>query len=278
MGVIIQNVKKAPDHYIISINQQGDHPGPKPGQYYMIRCGTSTDPLLRRPLSLHAYFHAKEGNPSRLDFLYRVVGSGTKLLSRMRQGGSIEILGPLGNGFELTQSIEYALFIAGGIGVAPLPYLAEYLMKNQGHLAARILIGAKVSEHLLALERFETLGMETSIYTEDGKMGKRGCVTDHLNQILEHCLNKKSMVFACGPTGMLAKVARQCTSKGIPCQVSLDRKMACGVGACQGCVVRAADTSSSINKIYKRVCFDGPVFQANELDWSNIEREELCLL
>ncbi|MGA1863540.1 MAG: dihydroorotate dehydrogenase electron transfer subunit [bacterium] len=278
MGVIIQNTKKAPDHYMISINQQGDHPGPKPGQFYMIRCSTCTDPLLRRPLSLHSYFREKEGNTYRLDFLYRVIGNGTRLLSRMRPGDSLEVFGPLGNGFEITQSIEYALIVAGGIGVAPLPYLAECLMKKQGHPAARILIGAKLSEHILALERFEGLGMETSIYTEDGKMGIKGFVTDNLDQALEHCLKKKSMVFACGPTGMLAKVARQCISRGIPCQVSLDRRMACGVGACQGCVVRAADTSSSINKIYKRVCIDGPVFQANDLDWPNIEREERCLL
>jgi dihydroorotate dehydrogenase electron transfer subunit len=196
----------------------------------------------------------------------------------MRPGDSIEVFGPLGNGFELTQSIEYTLFIAGGIGVAPLPYLAEYLAKNQGLPAARILIGAKVAEHILALERFERLGIEIAVYTEDGSMGKMGCVTDHLDKALEHCLNKKSMVFACGPTGMLAKVAQQCMSQGIPCQVSLDRRMACGVGACQGCVVRAADKSSSLDRIYRRVCIDGPVFQAHEIAWPWVEEVELCPL
>jgi dihydroorotate dehydrogenase electron transfer subunit len=196
----------------------------------------------------------------------------------MRPGNPIELFGPLGNGFKLTKSIEYALFIAGGIGIAPLPYLAECLAKKQSSITSRILIGAKVAEHILALERFERLGIEITIYTEDGNMGKRGCVTDHLDQALGQCLNKKSMVFACGPTGMLAKVAQLCISMEIPCQVSLDRRMACGVGACQGCVVRAADTSSSSDKIYKRVCIDGPVFQANEIVWSGTEGEERCLL
>lgn len=276
MGVIINNIKKAPDHYIISVkvNQQEDHPSPKPGQFYMLRCSPCTDPLLRRPLSLHGYFYEKEENIFRLDFLYRVVGAGTRLLSQMRPGDTIEVFGPLGNGFELTQSIEYALFIAGGIGIAPMPYLAECFAKNQIPLAARILIGAKVAEHILALERFEKLGIEISVYTEDGNMGTMGCVTDHLDQALEHCLNKKSMVFACGPAGMLAKVAQQCMSQGIPCQVSLDRRMACGVGACQGCVVRAAETSSSPDSIYKRVCLDGPVFQAHEIAWPGIEEDE----
>ena len=109
-------------------------------------------------------------------------------------------------------------------------------------------------------------------------MGQMGCVTDHLDQTLERCLNKKSMVFACGPAGMLAKVALQCMSKGIPCQVSLDRRMACGVGACQGCVVRAKGSSSRPDRIYKRVCIDGPVFHAHEVAWSEVEEEERCPL
>ena len=278
MGIIIKNIKQAPDHYILSINQNGDQFSPKPGQFYMLRCSPNTDPLLRRPLSLHDYFYKKDGNTYELNFLYRVVGVGTRLLSQMREGDSIEVFGPLGNGFELTQSIEYALFIAGGIGVAPLPYLAECLAKTQNLFDARILIGAKGAKHILALERFERLDIEISVYTEDGSMGKMGCVTDHLDQSLEHCMNKKSMVFACGPTGMLAKIAQECMSQGIPCQVSLDRRMACGVGACQGCVVRAADTTSSIDRIYRRVCIDGPVFQAHEIAWSMLEEEVRCPL
>lgn len=279
MGVITQNLKLAPDHYLLSLSKNQPVVEPKPGQFYMLRCSAWTDPLLRRPLSIHGYTAEKGGNSSRLDFLYRIVGKGTKILSQMKPGDPIDLFGPLGKGFHLPKSLEYALFIAGGIGIAPLPYLAKCLVEKQKAISGRLLIGAKTAEQILGMEAFKKSSFEIFIYTEDWSMGEMGCVTDDLNHTLESCLHKKSMVFACGPAGMLGKVAEKCLSLKIPCQVSLDRRMACGVGACQGCVVRASGNSSPApDMIYKRVCVDGPVFQAHEIFWPAEKGEEQCPL
>ena len=279
MGVITQNLKLGPDHYLLSISKNQPVVAPKPGQFYMLRCSARTDPLLRRPLSIHGYTSEKKGPSSRLDFLYRVVGRGTELLSRMKPGDPIDLFGPLGKGFQLPKSLEYALFIAGGIGIAPLPFLARCLFEKRKAISGRLLMGAKTAQQILGMEAFKTLGIEIFVYTEDWSMGEMGCVTDDLDHTLESCVRKKSMVFACGPAGMLAKVAGKCLDLKIPCQVSLDRRMACGVGACQGCVVRASGNSSrAADVIYKRVCVDGPVFQAHEIFWPAEKGEEKCPL
>jgi dihydroorotate dehydrogenase electron transfer subunit len=195
----------------------------------------------------------------------------------MKPGDPIDILGPLGKGFDIAHSLGYALFIAGGIGIAPLPYLAERLIEKLGSIPGRLLVGAKRAEQIVAIERFKEVGLEVTIYTEDRSLGKRGCVTDNLEQGLKPCLEKRSMVFACGPTGMLATVAERCSALKIPCQVSLDRRMACGVGACQGCAVRASGVSStSPDRMYKRVCLDGPVFDAEEIMWTWMEEADRC--
>ena len=277
MGIVIRNQKQAPEHYLLSVSLPGERFQPKPGQFCMLSCGPTTDPLLRRPLSIHDYCPKKGKNPPRLDFLYRVVGTGTGLLSHMKPGDSVDILGPLGNGFDIDHSLEYILFIAGGIGIAPLPYLAERLIEKPGSIPGRLLVGAKRAEQILTIERFKEVGLEVTIYTEDRSLGKKGCVTDDLERELKPCLKKRSMVFACGPTGMLAIVAEKCSARKIPCQVSLDRRMACGVGACQGCAVRAAEGSSaSADRMYKRVCLDGPVFDAKEIMWTWMEEADRC--
>lgn len=277
MGIVIQNKKLKPEHYMLSVSLPGHQLQPSPGQFCMLSCGPTTDPLLRRPLSIHDYSPQKAKNPPRVDFLYRVVGTGTRLLSQMKPGDPIDIFGPLGHGFDINNSLEYALFIAGGIGIAPLPYLAESLLEKHGSIPGLVLVGAKRAEQIVAVERFKKLGLEVTIYTEDRSLGERGCVTDDLEQGLKPCLEKGSMVFACGPTGMLAKVAERCSVLKIPCQVSLDRRMACGVGACQGCAVRVSQgSSSSPDSMYKRVCLDGPVFHSGEIMWTWMEEADRC--
>ncbi|MBN2372180.1 dihydroorotate dehydrogenase electron transfer subunit [bacterium] len=268
MGTVIKNIKISHDHHIISIALEEGHAKPKPGQFYMLRCSPSSEPLLRRPLSVNGYSPKPDGSPARLDFLFRIAGSGTMLISRMKEGDHIDLLGPLGNGFELTEPIEHALFIAGGIGIAPLPYLAECLKGKMTLQSANLIAGGKTAEDIVAIEKFKKLGFDISIYTEDGSLGKKGCVTDNLSKALKNFQKPKSQVFVCGPEGMLAKVAQACIAMGIPCKVSLDRRMACGVGACLGCVIKAAKCDRSApDKIYKRVCIDGPVFNAQEILW-----------
>jgi len=271
MGVIIRNLEQAQGLYLLSIEFPENQQQPEPGQFYMLRCSQSTDPLLRRPLSIHGYCSENERGKAQCDFLYRIAGKGTLLLSRMRPGDHIEVMGSLGKGFDLPLSLEYALFIAGGIGIAPLPYLAERLADKNKSTRIRLLFGARTAEQIIAIERFNRPGIEISLYTEDGSMGRKGCVTDDLGKELEACSPGRSMVYACGPDGMLQAVVRKCIGSGIPCQVSLDRHMACGVGACQGCVVKGAHQGHSEGGDYVRVCSDGPVFEAREILWSGGE-------
>ncbi|MGA1795199.1 MAG: dihydroorotate dehydrogenase electron transfer subunit [bacterium] len=272
MGVITRNLEQASGLYLLSVEFPENRQQPEPGQFYMLRCSPCTDPLLRRPLSIHGYCaEGERGNP-RCDFLYRVAGKGTALLSRMGPADPLDVMGPLGTGFGLPPSLEYALLIAGGIGIAPLPYLAEILAEKNTSAHIRLLFGARTAEHIIAMERFKRPGIEISLYTEDGTMGRKGCVTDDLGTELNACDQERSKVFACGPDGMLAAVARQCISAGIPCQVSLDRHMACGVGACQGCVVKGTHQGHPEGGDYVRVCSDGPVFEAREILWSGGEQ------
>ncbi len=275
MNRIINKIRISEDHYILSINITGSYIEPIPGQFYMLRCGSFSDPLLLRPFSIHSFQSGAEKDFCRADFLFKVIGTGTSVLSQMREGDHIELLGPLGNGFEVPDSIEYALLIAGGIGIAPLSYLAQYIAKK-GHIKyANLIFGANKASHIVALDIFKKLNFHIVVYTEDGSMGEKGYATDSLNMALTKCKKDNSMVFACGPHKMLARIAQGCISMKIPCQVSIDRRMACGIGACLGCVIRAANVSPtvSIDKIYKRVCKDGPVFYADEILWPHREGE-----
>lgn len=266
MGKVIEIKELSDGHFLVCVAVAGGDKLPVPGQFYMLRCSERLDPLLPRPFSIHGCKIDRKVDRIILDFLVKVVGTGTSLLVNRREGESIDILGPLGNGFYLPDGLDFALFVAGGIGIAPLPYLAERLFSVGSLKGGRLLLGAASACHVFALERFNGFGCDQIIYTEDGSMGKRGCTTDGLTESLAECQSKRAMVFACGPSGMLLRVASECNARDIPCQLLIDRRMACGVGACMGCIVRAAGvTSADPEKIYKRVCKDGPVFYANEI-------------
>jgi dihydroorotate dehydrogenase electron transfer subunit len=230
----------------------------KPGQFVEVRCTAGVDPLLRRPLGVHRI--TKSG----IEVLYEVVGKGTALLSEKRAGGELDIIGPLGNGFDLNAS-KSAILIAGGIGVAPLVALAEELGK------AHVIIGAKTKAHVLCESEFKRLGCTVSVATEDGSKGRKGLATELLKTALQifpapeapddRIFQRNIQIYACGPMGMLKAVAAMAKSHRIRCQVSLEERMACGVGVCLGCPVKVKSGE------YKMVCKDGPVFDAQEVAW-----------
>jgi dihydroorotate dehydrogenase electron transfer subunit len=230
-----------------------------PGQFAMLKTGNgqSLSPLLRRPLGIHG------AKGDQIEILYEAVGQGTKILAQSKPGALIDLLGPLGNGFDLRLPPSapcQSVLVAGGMGVAPLVFLARRLAagKSQGRGKALVLIGAKTKNQILCEKEFKNIGCNVKIATEDGSAGFAGRVTALLEKQLQTADYRLSAVYACGPRPMLREIIRISREKNIPAEVSLEAHMACGIGACLGCAV---DTKNG----YKRVCQDGPVFKTENL-------------
>jgi dihydroorotate dehydrogenase electron transfer subunit len=235
-----------------------------PGQFVMIHLSDNYFPLLRRPFSIHNVFQHEMGDYC-FELLYKVIGKGTLILSRYQPDQWIDILGPIGNGFQIDESIQTALLISGGIGVAPMLFLAKCLLDNGTH--CQVFNGGRTSEDVLCTEMFQSLGMDVNIYTNDGRTGTKGFVTDNLSAHI----NKQvpDIMYACGPHPMLSKVSEIANANNIPCQVSLESHMACGMGACLGCAL----PSNDLHKSYFHVCADGPVFFSDRINWDNHESD-----
>ncbi|MCD6306214.1 MAG: dihydroorotate dehydrogenase electron transfer subunit [Deltaproteobacteria bacterium] len=225
-----------------------------PGQFVMIRVRQAMDPLLRRPFSIC------RADGDLILVLYRVVGRGTEILSEMRQGDSLDVMGPLGRGFGHPPDGRRAILTAGGMGIAPLLFLGD----SVGFLGCNLLAGFASSDQVIGPDRVGLLNVEMSVATDDGTLGRQGTVADLMEEHLSHMDPEPGMVFACGPIPMLKAIAAIAMRRDIPCQVSLETTMACGLGACQGCAVKA---SGRRDRSYWHVCREGPVFDARDLDW-----------
>lgn len=219
-----------------------------PGQFVMVRAAESLDPLLRRPFSIHS-----RGADGSLSLLFKVVGKGTALLAKAKPGTALDLLGPFGRGFDMSAADKPVCLIGGGMGIAPLLFLAQELPGRK-----YALLGARNHDELAPLAKeFAKLGCAVQLATDDGSLGHHGFIPDLLDEILPQI----SRVCTCGPSPMMRSVARKCRTAGTPCQVSLETHMACGLGACLGCVLPGADGRQA------HVCTDGPVFNAEELAW-----------
>lgn len=234
----------------------------KPGQFVMMKVSDNCDPLLRRPMGIYKISN-RDNNPC-VELLYQVVGKGTAIMSKMKKGDRVDMLGPFGNGFAIPQNIKIAVFVAGGVGIAPLAMLAEKMLMDVTDLKTYLFIGGKSKNDVLCLDDFEKLNTEICITTENGSLGNQGIVTNPVRKFIDQKANCQASFFACGPYQMLKAVSELTDKKNIPCQVSLDRRMACGFGACLGCVIK---TTQGNNGLYKNVCTDGPVFDAKEVCW-----------
>jgi len=229
----------------------------RPGQFVMIRLSPNTDPLLRRPFSICT----TRGEDLFL-ILYKVVGKGTAIMSNAGKGERLSVLGPLGMGFELPEPGRKSLLVAGGIGVAPLVFLAHSVKTGVTFMA-----GYRSSNEMIPVDQVGLGRTDISIATDDGTMGHQGFVTELLESHLAGPAEDPPNIFACGPLPMLKRIAALAVERDIPCQVSLEANMACGIGACQGCAVTA---SKDGNITYYHVCRDGPVFDVNTLDWESL--------
>lgn len=219
----------------------------RPGQFLHIRLGETLEPLLRRPISI------ADADPATgtVSLIYRIAGRGTALLAKLQPGNEIDCMGPLGNGFDL--SPRRPLLVGGGMGLAPLLFLARQLCPRP----MSVLMGGRDSRELFWQDIFGDVCRSLHVTTDDGSLGLRGFTTDHLPSLLAG--GEYDMIFACGPRPMLEGVARLAKAHGLPCQVSLEDYMACGVGACLSCTCAGTDGKR------RKVCSDGPVFQAEEV-------------
>lgn len=208
--------------------------------------------LLPRPISICQVDAENES----IRIIYAVVGDGTDQFSKMAVGDEIQVSGPSGNGFDLTGKQRDHLLVGGGVGVPPLVELAKRLKGN-----LTVVLGFRDEPYLV--EEFEHLGAKVHVATESGKVGYKGNVIDILNE--ENI--KIDMVYSCGPKPMLKALNTWCQEKDIPVQVSLEERMACGIGVCVGCVCKTIDEKSEDGWDYKKTCSDGPVFMGRDVIW-----------
>ena len=234
---VLNNTEVSKDIYIMKI--KGKFSG-KPGQFYMLRAWEE-EPLLSRPISI--YNIDEEG----IEFLYLVKGRGTKILSKLKKNNKINLLGPLGNGFPIDKISGKVALVSGGVGVAPLYYLAKNL-KN-----CHITLFSGFKDRSYAVDCFKDYVENIEIATESGLEGSKGFVTENLNT------SSFDMVLTCGPSVMMDKVLSMCRVSNTEVYMSFENKMACGVGACLCC------TCNTKNGM-KRTCKDGPVFSGYDLN------------
>jgi len=269
-SMILSNAEVSPGYWRIRLTAPQGFLTATPGQFVMVRINSAIDPLLRRPFAVFdtgVHTPAQSGAVSQAYFemLYRVVGKGTAMLSSLHETDLVDILGPLGTGFDQGDPDEEKILVGGGIGLAPLYMLAKDLVqkKSSGTPPVRLFVGGRTRDDVLCITEFERLGVECYTATEDGSLGEQGFVTAALTRRLDS-LKGKATIYACGPDGMLHAVAKIAGERGIPCQVSLEGYMACGVGACLGCVTPGKNHSPATPD-YRCVCTEGPVFDASEL-------------
>ncbi len=220
----------------------------RPGQFVMVRCGEASDPLLRRPLSIH-----KTDDSGGMALLFEVVGRGTSWLSERAPGDYVDLIGPLGNGFSIQPAAQTLLLAGGGIGIAPLAFLAQEAVAMQKTMI--VLQGAQRASLLCPRRQMPPETRVVGI-TEDSSGERRGLVTGLIGEYIDQA----DQVFACGPVGMYKAMAGLECLKGKSVQVSLEERMACGLGACYGCAVKTRMGMC-------QVCQDGPVFDLSDIVW-----------
>jgi dihydroorotate dehydrogenase electron transfer subunit len=265
----------------------------QPGQFVMVKPSGSLDPFLPRAYSiLRVRRPSSRKGDHMVEIFYKLMGKGSRALSRLKPGDRVDLLGPLGNGYHVPPSLTTALLVAGGIGVPPVVALAEMLARSpstlrgsqQGKTSRRssdkgrrkvvAFVGGKTSDDVLCLTDLRKARAKVHVATEDGSVGHRGLVVDLLEAHLKTQTSRQgSMIYACGPHAMLHAVAQIADRFQIPCQVSLEASMACGFGACMGCVipvkqsVKEQFTARQSTTSYKLCCKDGPAFDAREIAW-----------
>ncbi|MCA9127731.1 MAG: dihydroorotate dehydrogenase electron transfer subunit [Planctomycetales bacterium] len=243
-----------------------------PGQFFMVRNPATNDPLIGRALAMYDIRSDEQGSQS-LELVYLVKGKLTTSLAKLPPGSEIAVWGPLGNGFTPTNS-DHLIMVAGGVGQTPFLSLGKEALGQQHYgrrksgYARRVSLcyGARTKGYLAGVEDFAQAGIDVHVATEDGSLGTQGRVTVVLEKLLQESVAAEAIqVVCCGPEPMMQAVAQIASYRNVPCQVSLETPMACGIGICFTCVARIGTAQ---DWDYKRTCVEGPVFDAGHVQWS----------
>ena len=263
---ILANDRLAKDTYRVRLDAPKLVHHALPGQFFMLRIAGGNDPLIGRALAL---FGRNDG----LELVYLAKGKFTTRLARMSPGELIDVTGPLGNGFSNTP-VDHLIMVAGGIGQTPFLALAQEALGQQSFgqptrpngYAKRVSFcyGVRSADYLAALDLFEQAGVKVHIATEDGSIGAPQRVTGPLEKLLLEEEGQKPRVVVCGPEPMMEAVSKLCLKYEVPCEVSLETPMACGIGICFTCVAKIGCEN---DWDYKRTCVEGPIFDAKDVIW-----------
>lgn len=251
------------DHVHLVVRVPGDAPEPLPGQFMHLRpAGGIGAPLLRRPMSISGA--RRDGDTQLWEAFFARVGPGTDALAALPVGAAVDILGPIGRPYDAPPAGDLAVLIGGGRGIAPMMFFAAWLAAR-GREA--VLLGGARRADLLWVP--EAPGVDARTATDDGSVGVRGSVLDLLATLSDADL-ARAHFYACGPHGLLARVAALAAERGRPSQVTMEARMGCAMNVCRGCVLPTRDTAHG----YKTVCTDGPVFDGDALDWDALREME----
>jgi dihydroorotate dehydrogenase electron transfer subunit len=267
-GEVLSHKKYGEHYHSLTIVSPDVGESVRPGQFVNIRCGENRATILRRPFSV-CRVHKRGGWSSTLEIVFDIRGPGSEHLSTLRAHANVDLLGPLGRGFALPNRRAHCLLVGGGIGAAPLFFLADEL-RNEGHRVDFIL-GARHVGLLLNQIEARRLASVCRIMTDDGSVGDRGVVTDVLEDTIGRCATE--VVYACGPHPMLAAVSGVCSRGKVPVQVAVEELMGCGYGVCMSCVIplkRRLKKGESPEDavVYARSCTEGPVFNGANVVWN----------
>jgi len=259
-AVVSDNIAVGKDYRKILLDCPAKFAHAVSGQFVTLALPWMDTPILRRPFSIHRISVREKENRCHVAILFKVIGKFTRALAGTEKQAKVDILGPLGSGFSLPKKPGPVAIVGGGIGVAPLVFLAESLKRTgKIHENTRIFIGGRTSDDILCVDDFTRLGYGVSISTEDGSMGEKGMITELLSAHIGAA--RPETIYACGPIPMLKAVFREASVLNISCQVSVETVMACGIGICLGCAIQAKNA----DKGFLHVCKDGPVFNAESL-------------
>jgi dihydroorotate dehydrogenase electron transfer subunit len=258
---VLWNRSVGPGYYRMGLTCHHRYKDAGPGQFIMLRFPGQITPFLRRPFSIHQLIYDKDRIIG-IEILYKVVGEGTEKLSGLQVDEDLDILGPLGNGFAFSGHYKTVYLVAGGIGVAPMVFLASYLKSKGVDIGkSQIFLGGRSSDDLLCRDDFLNIGINIQATTDDGSEGDQ-CFITHPLEIASK-KDRPDIIYACGPIDMLKCVVGIAVKYNVPCQISVETVMACGMGACLGCAVE----KKGPGKAYMHACMDGPVF---DIDMINI--------
>jgi dihydroorotate dehydrogenase electron transfer subunit len=248
--IVIKNIKLNYNNFLIELQSSIVIEDIQPGQFVNILIPNSPSTFLRRPFSIFSVNYEK----NTLSVLVKIAGKGTQKLVQISKGETLDLIFPLGKGFSIPKANERVLMVGGGVGVAPLMFLAQEAVKTGAEVT--VLLGARsINDHIL-IDEFKKYGT-VSITTDDGSLGTKGFVVNH--DIFESNF-KFNRIYSCGPDAMMHAVAQKARLAGIDCEVSLENMMACGFGVCLCCVTKTTDGN-------KCVCTEGPVFNIRDLQW-----------